>query len=244
MLPEKQIEEFVKRMTEAAGKNLESVVLYGSASDGEYHPDYSNVNLLCVMRDTSFATLSALAEPVGWWHKQKHRQPLILTRQELERSADVFSIEMLDMQQRHRILFGNDPLKELKIPTHLHRAQLEYELREKLILLRERCLLAVGDRKRLWDLILQSVSTFVTLFRHALIELGETVPSTKRETVQAIAARVQFDPEGLLRVLDIREHKAETSQFDVNQVFSKYLLAVEQVTAAVDRMLDSVPKTT
>jgi hypothetical protein len=39
--------------------------------------------------------------------------------------------------------------------------------------------------------------------------------------------------------LDIREHKAETRQFDVADIFSRYLNAVQQVTAAVDKMLDS-----
>jgi hypothetical protein len=42
-----------------------------------------------------------------------------------------------------------------------------------------------------------------------------------------------------LQLLDIREHKAETNQFDVADVFARYLAAVQQVTAAVDKMLDS-----
>ena len=40
---------------------------------------------------------------------------------------------------------------------HLHRAQLEYELREKLILLRERLLLAANNKKQLWELMLRFV---------------------------------------------------------------------------------------
>ena len=58
-----------------------------------------------------------------------------MTRQELERSTDVFTIELLDMQQHHRVLFGEDVVQGLQIPMHLHRVQVEYELREKLILL-------------------------------------------------------------------------------------------------------------
>jgi len=239
MVAEKQINEFISRLRAAAADNLQSVILYGSAADGEFHPDFSNVNLLCILRDSSFATFTALAPAVEWWTRQKQHAPLMLTREELERSTDVFSIELLDMQQRHRVLFGADVLSGLEIPMHLHRAQLEYELREKVVLLRGRLLQAAGNKKRLWELLLGSLSTFTTLFRHGLIALGDTPPKSKREAVQALAARIAFDPSTFLQLLDIREHKAETKQFDVNDVFSRYLTAVQQVTAAVDKMLDS-----
>ena len=239
MVAEKQINEFISRLRAAAGDNLQSVILYGSAADGEFHSGFSNVNLLCLLRETSFASLTALSTAVEWWTRQKQHPPLLLTKEELDRSTDVFSIELLDMQQRHRVLFGDDVLLGLQIPMHLHRAQLEYELREKLILLRERLLLAAGDKKHLWELLVGSLSTFTTLFRHALIALGDTPPKSKREAIQALAARVPFDASAFLQLLDIREHKAETKQFEVNDVFSRYLAAVQQVTAAVDKMLDS-----
>src|SRR5271169_7110363 len=173
MVAEKQIDEFISRLRAVSGENLQSVILYGSAADGEFHPEFSNVNLLCILRETSFATLTAMVPAVEWWTRQKHNAPLVLTREELERSTDVFSIEFLDMQQRHRVLFGEDVLSGLQIPMHLHRAQLEYELREKLILLRERLLLAAGNKKQLWALLLGSLSAFITLFRHGLIALGD-----------------------------------------------------------------------
>jgi predicted nucleotidyltransferase len=239
MVAEKQINEFISRLRAASGENLLSVILYGSAADGEFHPEFSNVNLLCVLRETTFATLAAMAPAVEWWTRQKHHAPLVLTREEMERSTDVFSIEFLDMKQRHRVLFGEDVLSGLQIPMHLHRAQLEYELREKLILLRERLLLAAGDKKKLWDLMLSSSSTFTTLFRHGLIALGEMPPNAKRDVVQALAVRTPFDATAFLQLLDIREHKAETKQFDVTDTFARYLAAVQQVTAAVDKMLDS-----
>jgi hypothetical protein len=239
MVAEKQLDEFVSRLRAACGENLQSVILYGSAADGEFHPEFSNVNLLCVLRESSFAALTAMAAAVEWWTRQKHHAPLLLTREELERSTDVFSIELLDMQQRHRLLFGDDVLSGLPIPMHLHRAQLEYELREKLILLRGRLLAAAGNKKQLWELLLGSLSTFTTLFRHGLIALGETPHKAKREAILALAARLPFDSSAFLQLLDIRERKAETKQFDVNDVFTRYLAAVQQVTAAVDRMLDN-----
>lgn len=238
MVAEKQLDEFVNRMKKAAGQNLESIVLYGSAATGEYQADFSNLNLLCILRESSFSSLSAIAPVVEWWRGKKNPAPLVMTRDELEHSTDVFSIELLDMQHHHRLLFGDEVLTGLKIPLGLHRAQLEYELREKLILLRQR-LLETGDNDRaLWELLLGSVSTFSTLFRHALLALGDVAPHSKREAIQILATKIDFEPSAFLQLLDIRDHKAERKQFNAKEVFTRYLAAVQRVTAAVDTMLD------
>ena len=239
MVAEKQIDEFVSRMKQAAGQNLQSVILYGSAAAGEFQDDFSNLNLLCILRESSFSSLSAIAPVVEWWRGQKHPAPLVMTQNELEHSADVFSIELLDMQHHHRVLFGEELLARLPIPMTQHRAQLEYELREKLILLRQR-LLETGDNDRaLWELLLGSVSAFATLFRHALLALGDAAPHSKREAIQILATRIPFEPSAFLQLLDIRDHKADRKQFNPKDVFTRYLAAVQHVTAAVDTMLDT-----
>jgi hypothetical protein len=239
MVAEKQIDEFVSRLQKAAGQNLQSVVLYGSAATGEFQAEFSNLNLLCLLRDTSFSKLSAIAPVVEWWRKQKHPAPLVMTRDELEHSTDVFSIELLDMQHHHRVLFGEDALTGLRIPLDQHRAQLEYELREKLILLRQRILETGENDRALWELLLGSVSTFATLFRHALLALGDAAPHSKREAIKILATRIPFEPSAFLQLLDIRDHKADRKQFDAKDVFTRYLNAVQHVTAAVDKILDT-----
>jgi predicted nucleotidyltransferase len=239
MVPDKTINEFVTRLRAAAGPNLESVILFGSAVAGDFHPEFSNVNLFCVIRESSFAALLALAPAVKWWDAQKQPPPLFMTREEIARSADVFTIELLDMKQHHRVLFGEDVLQNLSIPANLHRVQVEYELLEKLSLLRQHLLLAAGNDSRQWELLVRSVSSFATLFRHALIVLAHDAPVGKREAVEALAKRVGFDASAILQVLDVRERKADRKQFAVANVFARYLAALERVAAAVDKMLDS-----
>jgi hypothetical protein len=239
MVPEKTIDDFVSRLRAAAGANLESVILFGSAVAGDYHPEFSNVNLFCVIRDSSFPALQAMAPAVKWWNAQKQPPPLFMTREEIVHSVDVFTIELIDMQQHHRVLFGEDIVQGLSIPANQHRVQVEYELREKLALLRQHLMLASGNDSRMWELMLRSVSSFATLFRHALIVLGHDAPVGKREAVQALSKQIGFDPSGILQVLDVRERKSDRKKFDVADVFSRYLAGLEQVNAAVDRILDS-----
>src|SRR5579859_719711 len=239
MVPQDKIDEFVKRVRDAAGANLESVILFGSAVSGDFRPDLSNLNLFCVLRDRSFATWRALAPVAKWWERQKQPPPLCMTRQELERSTDVFTIELLDMQQHHRVLFGEDVVQSLQIPMSIHRIQVEYELREKVILLRQQYLLASDNNARLWDLLLRSVPSFATLFRHALIALGDPELTGRRAAVLALSKHVGFDPSAVEQLLDIRERKADQKKMDVQDVFALYLAAIEKVTDAVDKALDS-----
>jgi predicted nucleotidyltransferase len=238
-VPEKQIDEFLRRVREAAGGNLQSVILYGSAAAGDYDPEYSNINLVCVLNSTSLRGLHAIAPAAKWWRKQNHPLPLVIAREELERSADVFAIELLDMQRHHRVLFGDDVVSALEVSMRQHRAQLEYELREKLILLRQQLLLAAGERQRIWDLLLGSLPAFATLFRHALIALGQSAPAGKRETFETLARHLACDASPFERVLDIRERRLNRKKVNIEELAAQYLAAVQQVTAAVDRMLDS-----
>ncbi len=70
---------------------------------------YSDVNLLVVFAELDAAALrrdragDALVDA-----RDKLSPPLIMTAEELRESADVFAIELLDIQHRHRTLFGED----------------------------------------------------------------------------------------------------------------------------------------
>ena len=239
MVPDEKIKTFVEKVRAAAGGNLQSVILYGSAASGDYHPEFSDVNLFCVLRDCSYASLRALAPVTRWWNRQKQPPPLLMTGDELAQSREVFAIELTDMVQHHRVLWGEDPITALKIPLHLHRVQVEYELREKSLLLRQHLLLAGDDERRLRELLLRSLPSFTTLFRHALIALGESAPATRREAVDRLSARLGFDPAPLQELLDVRERKAQTRKLRAAAIVGPYLAAVDKVTAAVDKIAET-----
>ena len=234
MIPEGKIKQFVDKMRGAAGTNLESVILYGSAASGDYNPAFSNVNLFCVLRDSSYPKLRSLAPVVQWWDRQKQPPPLFMTREELERSTDVFTIEFVDMVRHHRVLWGDDVIGKLQVPMRLHRLQVEYELREKLILLRQHLLLAGDNERRMRELMVRSVASFATLFRHALIALGESAPLARRDAVGQLSSRVGFDRSAVEQVLDARENKAKLKKLNAADLLSTYLAAVEKVISAVD----------
>ena len=239
MIPQQKLDELVTRLRDSAGKNLLSVILYGSAAAGDFVARHSDLNVLCILFNSSLGALQAVRPSVEWWTRQRHRPPLFLTLEELQRGADVFSIEFLDMQQTHKLLWGEDSLVALRIPMHAHRAQVEYELREKAIVLRQRLLPVLNKPEETWDLVLGSLSAFGTLFRHALLALGEQPAPSKREGIERLTAKLNIETSSILALLDIRDGKRDRKSANLNDLLGSYLTCINQVTAAVDRMLDS-----
>jgi predicted nucleotidyltransferase len=229
---EKLLSELLVRLRAAEGENLVSVILYGSAAEGEFHAEYSDLNVLCVLENSGFAHLREMAGLADWWRRQKHHPPLVVNRGELEHSAAAFSIEFLDMKERHRVLVGEDVLRALEVPRAKHRAQIEYELKEKLFLLRQHLLLAANKEKQLWEVMLHSLSSFTTLFRHMLMELGEAAGKPSRPAVEELSRRLDFDPAAFLELMDVRARKADRKRLRAVEVTEKYLAAIEKVAAA------------
>jgi hypothetical protein len=234
---EAKLKELVDRLQAAARDNLQAVALYGSAATGEFHEGHSDLNILCLVKHAVSSDLEALHGVAEWWTKKGNHPPLIFTHDELQRSADVFAIELLDMKSRHRILFGEDFLTTLEVPLNLHRLQVERELRTNWLRLRQAILAAPLDAKSHLGIMTHSLSAFCALFRHALLALGQPMPATKREAVSAVAMLTAADPSAFQSLLDLREGKRSKDAIDVEASLRSYLIFVEAVTNEVDRRL-------
>ena len=232
---EAKLKEIVERLKSAAGDNLQAAVLYGSAVTGEFNARHSDLNIVCIVKQATAADLEALHSVAEWWMREGHPAPLIFTYDELARSADVFSIEMYDIKGRHRMLYGEDFFSQLEVPLHFHRLQVERELRIDWLRLRQAVLSAPLNKKAHIGIMLASVSAFCSLFRHALASLGQPMPDTKRQAVDAMASLTGANPTAFHAILDLREGKRKEREIDIEASLHAYLEFVEVVTNEVDR---------
>ena len=233
-----KLEELVQKLKAAAADNLQAVILYGSAASDEFHGKHSDLNILCVVTQAGAAQLEALHGPVEWWIRRGQRAPLVFTLDELRNSADIFTIELLDMKSRHRILYGENVLAEISVPLHYHSIQVERELRAGWLRLRQAILAAPKKPKVYVEIMVSSFSAFAALFRHALIALGEAPAQTKREAVDRIAQFAGADPAGFHTILSIREGKLRGRDIDAEKTLNQYFALVEAVTDKCDRQFE------
>lgn len=234
---EKLLGQLKDKLQAAAGPNLRAIVLFGSAAHGEYHERHSDLNVLCVLKRARAEDVEALHDAAVWWEQKKFPAPRIFTLDELCASADIFAIELLDMKMHHKMVYGEDFFDELAVPMHLHRLQVERELRTNWVKLRQGILAAPQKEQVLMALMDASVSTFVTLFRHALIALGVDPPVGRRDVVAEIARLSGGRPDAFLAVLDVREGKRQSRDVKARETLREYLDLVERVTDEVDRRL-------
>jgi len=235
---EAKLTDLVTRMKEFAAENLESMILYGSAARGDYKEGHSDLNVLCVLRSVAPRELARVASVVHWWCKdQNEPAPLFFTAEELRQSADVFSIELLDMQDSRRVLYGADLIAGIDVPMNLHRVQVEHDLRTLLLKLRQHFLLTGQKETELRAAEAKSSSSVLALLRHTLIAFEEEPPATAPEVFSRIAALTGADADAFTVAYKLRDRHAHVD--DVVRSYGQYLNALTVVISALDKI---VPK--
>src|SRR5271166_6767179 len=236
--PEDKLQELVSRIHYASGDNLVSVVLYGSAARDDYHEQYSDVNVMVVLRHMKPSVFPALTGVLTWWsQEEKLRPPTIMTLEELRESADVFAIEMLDIQAAHKTLYGDDVVSGIEVPMNLHRVEVEHDLRTTLLRLRNHLLLTNDGDEELKLVMAKSVTSVLTLFRHALIALGENPPTAKPKVLEHAAEVFGFNELPLRSVLELR-----SSWHGVDNVRNLYHTYMDAILAVAHGLDVKVPK--
>ncbi len=232
---EKKLSDLVNRLQSAHKDRLVSVILYGSAAGGNHHAKYSDLNVFCVLTKVAPREL-ADAEPIfRWWTNQGNPSPLLMSEEEVRTSTDCFPIEFHDMQEQRKVLFGKDVIADLVIDRSFYRAQVEHDLRAKLLRLRQKAGGVLSDGKALLRLMLDSVSTFCVLARHALLLAGKNVGWPKREVADKLA-ELGADPAPFHELLDVREQKKKELDVEPDTLFERYLKQIEILVAFVDQL--------
>lgn len=230
MTPEKLVEE----LKQACPNGLKSVVLYGSAAAGDHAGTQSDYNVLVVTADLGIGMLTAISKTATAWAKAGNPAPLLFTAERLAKATDVFPIELLDIRECHTVLYGEDLVSGLEVDTKNLRLEIEHELRGKLIRLRQSYLLTQGKSKAVADLMTQSLSTFLVLFRAALRLFEDSVPQKKFEALDKLSTHLKFDGAVFQTVQQLKEGSKKTKDVAIEDLFSTYLKTIECVIDAVD----------
>jgi hypothetical protein len=226
-------ETFTKSIQQALGSQLSAVVLYGSSASGDYIKGHSDYNVLLLAASWSVANLDALRAPSAKWQEAGNPAPLCFTPERLRASADVFPMEMLDIVESHRVLNGDDPISGIEVNRSHLRQQVEFELRSKLLKLRQAYLALRKPKKDLPHLLMNSLSSFQTVARGALRLFSETVPTNKLAATAALAQSLDLPLDSFERIHQLKAENAPISESDAAALFSRYL---EQIESLLDRV--------
>jgi predicted nucleotidyltransferase len=227
-------EDLVQKLQHVLGPKVRSVILYGSAAAGDHVGKRSDYNILVVVDNLGIQELTVLSKPSAAWRKAGNPSPLFFTLDRLQKSADVFPIEVLDIKEAHKILMGEDVLAQVEVHRENLRLVIERELKSSLIRLREDFLLTEGKPRRVVEMVIESLSTILVLFRAALRLYQAEVPIRKIDAMKELTKHIQFDESVFLTIEDLKEGRQRSKDLDPLELFDRYLRTVESVVDVVD----------
>ncbi|HEX9726974.1 MAG TPA: hypothetical protein VGA37_00545 [Gemmatimonadales bacterium] len=231
------VEQFAAALALAAGDNLVSLLLRGSAARGDYDAKRSDLNVVIILTDASATALRPLADAVAGWVKADQPPPVIFTEAGWHASTDVFPIELEDMREAHRLLHGTDPFAKVATTREDLRRELEREARGKLIQLRAEYVAVAAHGKWLGALLLRSAKTFFVLFRALVRASGATPPQDPRALVAVAAELAGFDPTAFEWIVAKLAGEKRPDLAAYAPEGGRYLDAIERFVLYVDSMM-------
>ncbi|MBW1998896.1 MAG: hypothetical protein JRJ29_13155, partial [Deltaproteobacteria bacterium] len=181
--PREIFQEITKDYKDLFGDELISMILYGSGAGSEYRPGKSDINFMIVLSEEGIGRLDRAFKTVSKWRRRNVSVPLFVTEHYVDTSLDTFPVEYLNFQHNYVLVYGKDILKDLSFRTEFLRLQCEREVKGKLLLLRESFLESTGRPRELKEVISQSLSAFIALFRALLFLKGEDMSGDRRQVL-------------------------------------------------------------
>ena len=234
--PEQIFQEFTNDYKKTFGKELISIVLYGSVARGEYIYKTSDINFLIVMSEQGMKRLRSALPLIPKWKKSNVSTPLILTPEYIQSALDSFPIEFLTMKQNYRVIYGEDVLTKIEIqPEHL-RLQCEREMRGKLLSLREGFLNTNGKSPMIKRLIKVSLSAFSSIFSALLYLKNEEVPELKRQIFMKTSDVFNLDSNVFENMFDLESKKSKLKKEQIYDLMEQYIEQITKLTDITDKL--------
>jgi hypothetical protein len=216
------------------GGRLESLVVYsGHDSDGTLHS-------LAVVEALSFRDLTACLPLAHSWHRHRLAVPLMLSRDELRRTVDIFPLEYASIIATHAVVFGRSPFDGVTIPAADLRRACEAQAKSHLIHLREAFLESHGEARGVAALIASSAAPFRAILAN-IARLPETaapaadpIPLSDDSLAHVAETRIGI-PAALVRDVLSSATTGQTSIAEPSALLARYIDASQRVWDYVDR---------
>ena len=192
----------VSAAVRAVGDRLVGATLYGSAAGGDFLSAHSDVNVAFVFSALGPEELEALRPAHRVWQRSRVTRPLLLSRDGLSRSIDVFPLEYLLIRERHETLHGEDCFGNIEIDRNALSRAIERSLRAQEMGLAWTYIALAGTPSgaRHWA---GRAGTAIAVAASGLLHLaGEPIPQTRRELTERCAALFGIERESLRGLLE------------------------------------------
>jgi len=195
------IEQYTEQMRSLAGANGLALTLYGAIAAGSFDKKRHTVRSVFVLKKVDLEMLRELAKNGMKLGKAGIAAPLIMTPKYIKASLDTFPLELIEIQQGHLTLFGEDYFKALSFNDDDIRYACERELKSILIGMRQGLLAAAGREKLFAEVEADIAERLIRTLRGILWLKGKKEPHPALEVAKQVEKVIEFKLPGLIEVL-------------------------------------------
>ncbi|MBN1490192.1 MAG: hypothetical protein JXA69_09760 [Phycisphaerae bacterium] len=196
------VQRYAELVQSLAGAAALSLTVFGSAAAGTFDPKRHTVRNVLVLNGVDLGFLRQLAGHGRTLGKDHISAPLIMTPDYIQASLDTFPLELLAIQQRHVVLFGEDHFADLPFEAPNVRLQCEREIKALLIGMRQGLLAAAGRDKFVGELELNIAEGMVRTLRGMLWLKGQRDAKPAADVVATIESLIHRSLAGVRNALD------------------------------------------
>lgn len=230
------IGSFARQVMHVLKDELRSITVYGSAVKDNYFPGSSDINVLLLVDDFTPGVMKKAAPVVKGYSGRSRISTYVADVNDIQDSSDVFPIMYLDMKNYHRVLWGEDILNGLEIDPGNIRHDLERQVRNVSLRIRQMYMLSNYTAAELRNILVSNFSGF-SHYLAALLHLAGVEPPMKKEEIIRETARVfRLDLSVLERIMELKRGGNNPLKAEMQGMFDEYFLLVERIVEIVDKL--------
>jgi hypothetical protein len=180
------VQHYAARLQELAGDRVLSLSVYAAAAAGTFDSQRHTVRSVVVFNQVDLQTLRQLAAEGTSLGKHRIAAPLVFTPAFLKDSCDTFPLELIEIQQQHVTIFGQDYFAPLTFADPDIRLQCERELKVIQVGMHQRLLASGGHERTLVKITHELTEHLVRTLRGVLWLKGQREGRPATQVVQEI----------------------------------------------------------
>jgi hypothetical protein len=207
------VRQYALWLMEHAGTNGLSLTLFGVACSGAFDPARHTLQNVLVLQQVDLLMLRELAREGGRFGKQRISAPLVMTPAFIKASQDSYPLELIEIQQQHLVLFGDDPFERLDFQPEHVRLQCERELKTISIGMRQGLVAGRGRDHELGPIVSQAIEGLARTLRGLLWLQGKRELRPMADVLAEIEALVGSSLSGIRRAVEHASRAYDWQQF-------------------------------
>ncbi|MGB2662018.1 MAG: hypothetical protein WBD04_06510 [Candidatus Omnitrophota bacterium] len=231
------LEPYLNEIIQAYDKDIVSIFAYGSVTGPDYNPKTSDINLAIVLKEVSLEKLKPVLKTAKSGMKRKVTAPLFLSPSYIKMSLDTFPMEFMSMKDSRLVLAGDDVLADVEVDKADLRRECEYQLKGKLLTIRQAYLEQGLNRKGLEGLVKNSFRALLPVFQNVLRLRNESLPTGKEEILCQMGEEYDLDVSSFLEILRDKKTDGRIGGKPLEEFLEDFLKQLERLTDIVDGMM-------